>query len=157
MGNPSSSQEPSEKTDTIESFRKRLESLHLFHDEESIKGLEALIGQIEPLIAGRRLEKIIHVLSILADLEDMSDAYMIERLMKTFEDGMAGAWSLGNAARQSSAKVSKMKDPPTLFGLFGVLQDPDVRRGLLFLFLVAGALGRQMSYDGVDLREETVY
>lgn len=122
----------------------------LQQNEAALQGLAELISRLEPLLAGRRLNHIVDLLSTAADLVDMSDAYMVEKLSQAFEDGMGAAWSAGNAARMAAARLEKMPQPPSLPGLLRMCNQPDARRGLAFLVSMAAALGRQHAYDPVD-------
>lgn len=122
----------------------------LLKDEAAMQGLAELVGKLEPLLAGRRLNRIVDLLSVTADLVDMSDAYMIEKLAKAYEETTGALWTAGNAVRMANAQVSQMKEPPTLFGLVRMARDEDVRRGLSFLLAVAGVLGKQMSHPPLD-------
>lgn len=71
----------------------------LLGEDPGIKGLDELIGKIEPLLASGRLNQVVDAMSLLADLVDMTDDYMLEKLMKGFEEGLGAAWTVGNAAR----------------------------------------------------------
>ena len=57
----------------------------LLHDDATLMGLQDLINKLEPLIAGGRLNRLVDLASIAADLVDMSDAYMIEKMAKAGE------------------------------------------------------------------------
>lgn len=122
----------------------------LLQDDAALDGLAELIAKVEPLLAGRRLNRVIDLLSVVADTVDMSDAYMVEKLSKAVDDGVGAAWTAGNAARMASAQVSQMKETPTLIGLLRMAREPDVRRGLAFMLAMAGALGKQQAYDPID-------
>jgi uncharacterized protein YjgD (DUF1641 family) len=119
-------------------------------NDAALQGLAELMEKLEPLLAGRRLNRVVDLLSVAADTVDMSDAYMIEKLAKAFDDGVAAAWAAGNAARMASAQVAQMKETPTLLGPLRMAREPDVRRGLAFLLATAGALGKQQAYDPID-------
>ncbi|WP_420177849.1 DUF1641 domain-containing protein [Kerstersia gyiorum] len=122
----------------------------LLKDEAAMQGLAELVGKLEPLLAGRRLNRIVDLLSVTADLVDMSDTYMIEKLAKAYEETTGALWTAGNAVRMANAQVSQMKETPTLFGLVRMARDEDVRRGLSFLLAVAGVLGKQMAHPPLD-------
>lgn len=113
-------------------------------------GLQDLINKLEPLIAGGRLNRLVDLASVAADLVDMSNEYMIEKITKAGEDMMGAAWATGNAARMASAQVSDMKDAPTLMGLVRMAREPEVRRGLAFLLAFAGVIGKMNSYQPLD-------
>ncbi|WP_278534627.1 DUF1641 domain-containing protein [Delftia acidovorans] len=122
----------------------------LLQDDAALQGLAELMGKLEPLLAGRRLNRVVDLLSATADLVDMADDYMVEKVAKAFEDGVGGAWAAGNAARMAAAQVQAMEETPTLIGLMRMAREPDVRRGLAFLLAMAGALGRQYAHDPID-------
>ena len=112
----------------------------LLHDDATLMGLQDLINKLEPLIAGGRLNRLVDLASIAADLVDMSDAYMIEKMAKAGEELVGGVWSTGNAARMASAQVSDMKETPSMMGLIRMTREPEVRRGLAFLLAFAGLI-----------------
>lgn len=122
----------------------------LLHDEAALQGLQELLAKLEPLLAGGRLNRIVDLLSITADLVDMSDEYMVEKLAKAFEETVGAAWTAGNAARMARAQVSNMQETPGLIGLLRIAREPDVRRGLAFMLTMAGVLGKGLAYDGLD-------
>jgi uncharacterized protein YjgD (DUF1641 family) len=122
----------------------------LLHDDAALQGLTELMAKLEPLLAGRRLNRVVDMLSVAADAVDMSDAYMVEKLSKAFEEGVGAAWSAGNAARMAAAHMERLEETPTLIGLLKMAREPDVRRGLAFLLSMAGALGKQHAYDPID-------
>lgn len=122
----------------------------LLQNEAALQGLAELMTRLEPLLAGRRLNKVVDLLSAAADVVDMSDAYMVEKLSKAFEESVGAAWSAGNAARMATARLEKMEETPSLLGLMRMASEPEVRRGLAFLLCIAGAMGRQHAYDPID-------
>ncbi|MCD2514274.1 DUF1641 domain-containing protein [Comamonas endophytica] len=122
----------------------------LLQNAAAMQGLAELVARLEPLLAGRRLNNVVDMLSAAADVVDMSDAYMVEKLSKAFEDGMGAAWSVGNAARMAAARMERMEETPSLLGLVRMANAPDVRRGLASLLCMAAALGRQHAYDPVE-------
>lgn len=122
----------------------------LLQNAAALQGLTELMAKLEPLLAGRRLNKVVDLLSAAADVVDMSDAYMVEKLSKAFEESVGAAWSAGNAARMATARLEQMQETPSLIGLVRMASEPDVRRGLAFLLSMAGALGRQHAYDPID-------
>lgn len=126
----------------------------LLHDDASIRGLQELVDKIEPLLAGGRLTRIVDLLSVTADMVDMTDAYMVEKLARAFEDVTAAAWTTGNAARMAREQVSAMSEPPTMIGLLRMAREPDVRRGLSFMLAMAGVLGKGMPHDDLDYTQD---
>jgi len=126
----------------------------LLHDDAALQGLQELLAKVEPLLAGGRLNRIVDLMSITADLVDMTDAYMVEKLAKAFEDAMGAAWADGNAARMAQAQVSNMQETPSLIGLLRIAREPDVRRGLAFTLTMAGVLGKGLAHDDLDYTKD---
>ena len=122
----------------------------LLQDDAALQGLAELLAKVEPLLAGRRLHRVVDLLSVAADAVDMSDTYMVEKLAKAFEEGVGAAWSAGNAARMAAAQMEQMQETPTMIGLLRMAREPEVRRGLAFMLAMAGALGRKHVYDPID-------
>ncbi|MGX2040052.1 DUF1641 domain-containing protein [Methylocaldum sp. MU1018] len=139
--------------DSAASVLDSFDGKRLLQDAAAAEGLNELIQKIEPLLAQRRLNRVVDLLSVAADAVDMSDAYMIEKLCKAYEEAMATAWTAGNAVRMAGARVSGTSETPSLMGLLRMARDPDVRRGLAFFLAVAGVLGKQLAYDGLDHSE----
>ena len=124
------------------------------HDAAALQGLEELLAKLAPLLAGGRLNRIVDLLSVTADLVDMSDEYMVEKLSKAFEETIGAAWTAGNAARMARAQVSSMQETPGLIGLLQIAREPDVRRGLAFMLAMAGVLGKGLAYDGLEYTQD---
>lgn len=122
----------------------------LMQNEAAMKGLEELLEKVGPLLAGGRFNRLVDLASVTADAVDMTDAYMIEKMAKAFDDVTGAVWTAGNAARMAQAQVADMKDPPSIMGLWRLAREPEVRRGLAFLFSVAGVLGKGMSTPPLD-------
>ena len=122
----------------------------LLQNEAAMKGLEELLEKVGPLLAGGRLNRLVDLASVTADAVDMTDAFMIEKMAKAFDDVTGAVWTAGNAARIAQAQVADMKDPPSIMGLWRLAREPEVRRGLAFLFSVAGVLGKGMSTPPLD-------
>lgn len=109
------------------------------------EGLAELIDKVDPLLAGRRLNRIVDLMSVTADVVDMTDDYMVEKLCKGYEEAIGGIWNAGNLARMAGNEVRHMDEPPSLWGLAKMAKDPEVRRGIAFLMLVAKGIGSQTS------------
>jgi len=84
-------------------------------------------------------------MSVTADVVDMTDDYMVEKLCKGYEEAIGGIWNAGNLARMAGNEVRHMDEPPSLWGLAKMAKDPEVRRGIAFLMLVAKGIGSQTS------------
>lgn len=117
-------------------------------------GLDELINKLEPLLAGGRLNRVVELMSILADVVDIADTHMIDHAMIAFDEAMDGYWSVSNAARVAGNQVSRMQEPPSSLGLLRMAGKPEVRRGLAFMLATASVLGRgRLAYDNSDSAE----
>lgn len=125
------------------------ESLLASIDEATQRGLAELLTKSAPLIQGKRFDNIIDLLSLASDGVDMFDDALVQKLMKTYEDLIGSAWTLGNAARLAAAQTSA-SIPPSLFGLFRMAGKEDVRRGLAFALTFLEIVGRQMHKHAPD-------
>lgn len=122
--------------------------------EVTSAGLEELINKLEPLLAGGRLNRVVELMSILADMVDIADTHMIEHSMVAFDEALGGYWSISNAARMAGNQVSRMQEPPSLLGLLRIAGKPEVRRSLAFMLATASVLGRgRLACDGSDAAE----
>lgn len=145
--------EAAQDTQTVDSMASN-QTGGLLHDAAALQGLQELLAKVEPLLAGGRLNRIVDLVSITADLVDMTDEYMVEKLAKAFEETMGAAWTAGNAARMARTQVSNMQETPSLIGLLRMAREPDVRRGLAFMLTMAGVLGKGLTYDGLDYTKD---
>jgi len=114
------------------------------------EGLNELLDKIEPLLAGRRLNRIVDLMSVTADVVDMTDDYMVEKLCKGYEEAVGGIWNAGNLARMASNEVRHMEEPPSTWGLVKMARDPEARRGLAFMLMLAKGIGRQTNQPLLD-------
>src|SRR5690606_41967555 len=71
----------------------------LLGEDPGIKGQDELIGKIEPLLAGGRLNRVVDAVYLLADMVDMSEDYMPVKLRKGFEEVVGAAWLVSMAVR----------------------------------------------------------
>lgn len=121
------------------------QSVPLMTNPAAQEGLEELIQKLEPLLAGRRLNRIVDLMSVVSDVVDMTDDYMIEKLCKSYEEVVGAAWTTGNIARMASNEVRHMEEPPSGWELLKTARDPDVRRGIAFMLMMAKGIGKQVN------------
>ncbi|MFI8334661.1 DUF1641 domain-containing protein [Pseudomonas taetrolens] len=107
-------------------------------------GLEALLGKLQPLLDGGRMDNIIDVLALISDLVDLLDPAMVEKLAGLFEEATAASWSLGNALRMAATETRAQEVPPSLYGLLSMLRETDTRRGAALMLKTLNVLGRQL-------------
>lgn len=117
--------------------------------EQTRESLQALVGKLQPLIEGRRLDNLVDLLSLLSDLIDLLDPAMVDRLASLFEQATSVGWSVGNAVRVAKAEVLREQPPnlKDLLRLLRLLRDADTRRGLALLLGSLRSLGRQLAAE----------
>jgi len=130
--------------DTLQAQTRKIAAM--LDDAATERGVKALIDKLTPLIRGQRLHNLVDLISLLSDTVDMSDDAMIQKMMKGYEDMVGTLWSLSNASRFAHNAASRA-ELPSLLGLLRVVGQEDVRRGLLFVLLFLGVLGKQMRND----------
>lgn len=124
-------------------------------DQATFDGLVALIEKVAPLLQGQRLHNVVDLLSAVSDLVDMADDAMIEKLMKGYEEAVAGAWALGNATRYAMLQAAQEQEPPSIWQSFKRLnRDEDARRGLSVVVNMLATVGRQARVAGEPLPDD---
>lgn len=124
-------------------------------DQATFDGLVALIEKAAPLLQGQRLHNVVDLLSAISDLVDMADDAMIEKLMKGYEEAVAGAWAVSNAARYAMLQAGQDQDPPSIWQSFKRLnRDEDARRGMSVMVNFLTTVGRQARAVGEPLPED---
>lgn len=111
---------------------------------EHNSGLEALMGKLQPLLDGGRLDNLVDLMSLLSHTVDLLDLATVEKLARLFEDTTAFTWSLGNALRMATAETAAEAEPPNLYGLLSLLREKDTRRGVALVLRTLNVIGRQL-------------
>lgn len=111
---------------------------------EHNSGLEALMGKLQPLLDGGRLDNLVDLMSLLSHAVDLLDLATVEKLARLFEDTTAFTWSLGNALRMATAETAAEAEPPNLYGLLSLLREKDTRRGVALVLRTLNVIGRQL-------------
>lgn len=120
------------------------EAVAPLQDPATQAGLEDLALKLAPLLQGRRLHNIVDLLSAISDTIDMADDALIQKMMRGLEEGVAGAWALGNAARMAGNLAARETAAPSLLDLYRRSRDPDVRAGMAFTLNFLQILGKQV-------------
>ena len=138
-----------------QSFDTFLRSNPQLNDQATIEGMSALVEKLAPLLQLKRFHNLIDLLSATSDVVDMADDAMVQKLMKGYEDVVAGAFNLNNLTRYASAQAGAEKEPPTVWQAMRRLnRDEDARRGLAVVLAMLGQIGRQARQDAVILPDD---
>ncbi|MGW8465133.1 DUF1641 domain-containing protein [Pseudomonas sp. CLCA07] len=106
--------------------------------------LSALMAKLQPLIDGGRLDNIVDLLSLASDMIDLLDTAMVEKLAQLFESATATTWAVGNAVRMAKADIGANPEPPGVYALIKLLNDPDTRKGVAVVLKTLNVIGRQL-------------
>lgn len=117
---------------------------------------EQLLKNLAPLMAGNRLNNLVDLLALVADLLEMTDNAMVEKLAGVFEDVVTVGWEGGTALRMAWGEQINREGDVSLRQVFSMLNDPDTRRGIMLLLRVLQITGQRMSaLSSVDYPECT--
>lgn len=117
---------------------------------------EQLLQNLAPLMAGNRLNNLVDLLALVADLLEMTDNAMVEKLSGVFEDVVAVGWEGGTALRMAWGEQINREGDVSLRQVFSMLNDPDTRRGIMLLLRVLQITGQRLSaLSSVDYPECT--
>ena len=108
------------------------------------EGLVALMAKLQPLIDGGRLDNLVDLLSLTSDMVDLLDAAMVEKLARLFENATAATWTVSNAVRMARAEVAAAPEPPGVYALIKLLNEPDTRKGVAVVLRTLNVIGRQL-------------
>ncbi|AIG00959.1 Uncharacterised protein [Pseudomonas fluorescens] len=106
--------------------------------------LRAILGALQPLVDNGRLDNLVDLLSIAADLVDLLDGAMVEKLARLFEQTASVSWDLGNAMRMAKSQTLALEQPESLYGLLILLREPGTRRGVGLILRTLNVIGRQL-------------
>ena len=131
-----------------QSFDNFLQDNSQLNDPATLRGMADLVEKLAPLLQGRRFHNLVDLLSAVSDVVDMTDDAMVQKMMKGYENVVAGAFTLNNLTRYASAQAGAEEDPPSLWqSLRKLNRDADARRGLMMVTAMLGQLGRQARHD----------
>ncbi len=137
------------------SFDNFLQNNPQLNDPATLEGMTALVEKLAPLLQGQRFHNLVDLLSAVSDVVDMADDAMVQKMMKGYEDVVAGAFNMNNVVRYASAQAGAEENPPTVWqSLRRLNRDPDARRGLAMVLATLGMIGRQARQDAATLPED---
>ncbi|MBG0620921.1 DUF1641 domain-containing protein [Enterobacter roggenkampii] len=106
---------------------------------------EQLLKSLAPLMAGNRLNNLVDLLAVVADLLEMADNAMVEKLAGVFDDVVTVGWEGGTALRMAWGEQVNREGDISLRQLFTMLNDPDTRRGIMLLLRVLQITGQRLN------------
>ncbi|AKL03207.1 DUF1641 domain-containing protein [Enterobacter asburiae] len=106
---------------------------------------EQLLKSLAPLMAGNRLNNLVDLLAVVADLLEMTDSAMVEKLAGVFDDVVTVGWEGGTALRMAWGEQVNREGDISLRQVFTMLNDPDTRRGIMLLLRVLQITGQRLN------------
>ena len=106
---------------------------------------EQLLKSLAPLMAGNRLNNLVDLLAVVADLLEMADSAMVEKLAGVFEDVVTVGWEGGTALRMAWGEQIHREGDISLRQVLSMLNDPDTRRGIMLLLRVLQITGQRLN------------
>ena len=97
---------------------------------------EQLLKSLAPLMTGNRLNNLVDLLAVVADLLEMADNAMVEKLAGVFDDVVTVGWEGRTALRMAWGEQINREGDISLRQVFTMLNDPDTRRGIMLLLRV---------------------
>jgi len=120
----------------------------MLNNPGALKGLDALLERIAPLLAAQRFDNIVDLLSAVSDVINMADNAMVEKLAHDYEGLIAAVFSLTGAMRHASDQAARSETLPSLWQIIKRLNsDEDMRRGLLVAVNMLALLGRNVQRE----------
>ncbi|PJK14697.1 hypothetical protein CO613_04250 [Lysobacteraceae bacterium NML07-0707] len=126
-----------------------------FNDPATLAGLAALIDKLAPLLQSGRLHNGVDALSALADVVDLADDAMIQKLARGFEEASSAMFNLHNGMEYALEQAADSTQLPSVWQAIGLInRDQDVRRGLLVVIGLLRLLGRQARLMAMPMPED---
>ena len=112
----------------------------LFTDEDKIH-LQHLLEKARPLLALKRFDNIVDLLSLISDSIDIIDNATVEKLSVAFEETMIPVWELSTAFNMAKKEPIYQDKKYTLGSTFSLLKNPDTLKGLTIVLRTLQIIG----------------
>lgn len=116
------------------------EDIQILSDEDK-QHFQHLLEKARPLLALKRFDNIIDLLSLISDSIDIMDNATVEKFSVAFEETLIPAWEL-SAAYNMAKKESIYQDKKyTLGSTFSLLKNPDTLKGISIILRTVQIIG----------------
>ncbi|MDD2838178.1 DUF1641 domain-containing protein [Sulfuricurvum sp.] len=105
--------------------------------------MQLLEDKMTMLVQTGRIDNLIDLLAVLSDNIEMTTQPMIEKMINSIDNLATVGFITENAVRYAKREMTK-NDVPSFFGLLKLMQDEDVRRGLVFMLNLTKGIGKQI-------------
>ena len=112
----------------------------LFTDEDKIH-LQHLLEKARPLLALKRFDNIVDLISLVSDSIDIIDNATVEKLSVAFEETMIPVWELSTAFNMAKKEAIYQDKKYTLGSTFSLLKNPETLKGLTIVLRTLQIVG----------------
>lgn len=114
--------------------------IQLLSQEDKIH-LQHLLEKARPLLALKRFDNIVDLLSLISDSIDIMDNATVEKLSVAFEETMIPVWELSTAFNMAKKESIYQDKKYTLGSTFSLLKNPDTLKGLTIVLRTLQIIG----------------
>lgn len=114
--------------------------IQLLSQEDKIH-LQHLLEKARPLLALKRFDNIVDLLSLISDSIDIMDNATIEKLSVAFEETLIPVWELSTAYNMAKKESIYQDKKYTLGSTFSLLKNPDTLKGLTIVLRTLQIIG----------------
>lgn len=114
--------------------------IQLLSDEDKLH-LQHLLEKARPLLALKRFDNIVDLLSLISDSIDIMDNATVEKLSVAFEETLIPVWELGTAYNMAKKESLYQDKKYTLGSTFALLRDPDILKGISIILRTVQIIG----------------
>lgn len=114
--------------------------IQLLSDEDKLH-LQHLLEKARPLLALKRFDNIVDLLSLISDSIDIIDNATVEKLSVAFEETLIPVWELGTAYNMAKKESIYQDKKYTLGSTFALLRDPNTLKGISIILRTVQIIG----------------
>lgn len=114
--------------------------IQLLSDEDKLH-LQHLLEKARPLLALKRFDNIVDLLSLISDSIDIMDNATVEKLSVAFEETLIPVWELGTAYNMAKKESIYQDKKYTLGSTFALLRDPNTLKGISLILRTVQIIG----------------
>nr|WP_314267361.1 hypothetical protein [uncultured Moellerella sp.] len=107
------------------------------------EGTEHLIEKLSPLLALKRLDNIVDLISLISDLIDITDNSTIEKLSNSFEDALVPIWEISTAYNMSKMEILHEERKYNFRTVYSLIKDPDTLKGVFLILRTLQIIGNK--------------
>ncbi|CRL65418.1 hypothetical protein [Proteus penneri] len=114
--------------------------IQLLSDEDKLY-FQHLLEKARPLLALKRFDNIVDLLSLISDSIDIIDNATVEKLSVAFEETLIPVWELSTAYNMAKKESLYQDKKYTLGSTFALLKNPDTLKGISIILRTVQIIG----------------